>query len=131
MRVGNGTGATDGLTFLFGDHLGSTSITYTPSKSQTIVQKYKPWGEIRSTSGKNVLPTDCHFSPYNVPGICGQYVPGVFGQYVPLIFGRDVPPVGELVSSEEILAFGVKHARQEKNYHGHPRIDPAHTGERQ
>jgi hypothetical protein len=38
MRTGSG------LTFLFGDQLGSTSVTYRLNDGQTIWQLYRPWG---------------------------------------------------------------------------------------
>ncbi|MCJ7724119.1 MAG: RHS repeat-associated core domain-containing protein, partial [Anaerolineales bacterium] len=51
MRVGSGTGTT-GLSWLFGDHLGSTSITADgDSGAKTAELRYKGWGEIRYTYG--------------------------------------------------------------------------------
>jgi RHS repeat-associated protein len=44
------------LYYLFGDHLGSTSVSYRASDGQTTRQLYKPWGEPRYASGS--LPTD-------------------------------------------------------------------------
>ena len=46
MRVGTGT-SDAGLTYLFGDHLGSTHVSYKADGSQTITQLYKAWGEPR------------------------------------------------------------------------------------
>jgi RHS repeat-associated protein len=43
------------LYYLFGDHLGSTSVSYRASDGQTTRQLYKPWGESRYTSG--TMPT--------------------------------------------------------------------------
>jgi len=44
-----------GLSFLFGDHLGSTSVTANSSGTKTAEARYKAWGESRYTSG--TLPT--------------------------------------------------------------------------
>jgi YD repeat-containing protein len=49
------------LTYLFGDHLGSTSATYRVSDTVTVRQLYKPWGEPRYASSS--LPT-----PYTYTG---------------------------------------------------------------
>jgi len=49
--VGSGTGLS-GLSWLFGDHLGSTSITVDgTSGTKTAELRYKGWGEIRYTYG--------------------------------------------------------------------------------
>jgi RHS repeat-associated protein len=69
-----------GLTFLFGDHastalstgLGSTSVTYRLNDGQTIWQLYRPWGEVRYSSGS--LPTQYQYT--------GQYTYATdFGLY--------------------------------------------------
>ena len=44
----------DELYYLFGDHLGSTSVSYLVGGSNTDLQTYKPWGEVL-TAGS--LPT--------------------------------------------------------------------------
>ncbi len=54
MRTGTGTGTTN-LTYLFGDHLNSTSFTYRADTNATVTQLYKPWGESKYSSG--TLPT--------------------------------------------------------------------------
>ena len=54
MRA-NGT-----LTYLLGDHLGSTSIVTSESGAKISEQKYKPWGETRSTDG--TLPTKYQYT---------------------------------------------------------------------
>ncbi|NUM49194.1 MAG: hypothetical protein HUU38_31220, partial [Anaerolineales bacterium] len=59
MRIGTGTGNTS-LTYIIGDHLGSTSTTYRADTGETAKQTYKPWGEVRWTSG--TLPTDYTFT---------------------------------------------------------------------
>ncbi len=66
MRTGSG------LTFLFGDQLGSTSVTYRLNDGQTILQLYRPWGEVRYSSGS--LPTQYQYT--------GQYTYAAdFGLY--------------------------------------------------
>jgi RHS repeat-associated protein len=54
MRA-NGT-----LTYLLGDHLGSTSIVTNASGAKISEQRYKPWGETRFTSG--TLPTKYQYT---------------------------------------------------------------------
>ncbi len=44
-----------GVRYIFGDHLGSTSITADGSGNNPIRQLYKAWGEVRYSSGS--LPT--------------------------------------------------------------------------
>jgi len=55
MRVGSST-----LYYLFGDHLGSTSLSYRSDGGQTVTQLYKAWGEVRYSSGG--LPTKYTFT---------------------------------------------------------------------
>ncbi len=45
----------DTLTYLFGDHLGSTSLAVTGN--EVIETRYKPWGEVRFTTPSKTLPT--------------------------------------------------------------------------
>jgi RHS repeat-associated protein len=50
----------DTLTFLLGDHLGSTSLAVDASDddfSDIVETRYKPWGEVRSTTSSKTLPT--------------------------------------------------------------------------
>jgi RHS repeat-associated protein len=44
-------GSNNGLFWLTGDHLGSTSVTANSSGTKTAEVRYKPWGETRFTSG--------------------------------------------------------------------------------
>ena len=44
-----------GVRYIFGDHLGSTSITAEGSGGNSVMQLYKAWGEVRYSSGS--LPT--------------------------------------------------------------------------
>jgi RHS repeat-associated protein len=49
-------------TFLFSDHLGSTTVTYQTASPVTITwQNYSAWGEVRPGPG-NTLPTDFTFT---------------------------------------------------------------------
>jgi RHS repeat-associated protein len=50
MRVGAGTG-TEGVQFLLGDHLGSTSVTTDGSGGSVVRQGYTPWGVVRYQVG--------------------------------------------------------------------------------
>jgi hypothetical protein len=54
LRMGTGT---DGLQYLFGDHLGSTSLSYQVDTSTTQKQLYKAWGEKRYPRGASTLLT--------------------------------------------------------------------------
>jgi RHS repeat-associated protein len=54
------------LYFLFGDHLGSTSLSYRVSDGYVARHLYKPWGEKRYPAGGSELPTKYRFT--------GQYV---------------------------------------------------------
>jgi RHS repeat-associated protein len=47
--------------YLFGDHLGSTSVSYRVSDGQTLTQRYYAWGGIRP-GPNNALPTDYTFT---------------------------------------------------------------------
>ena len=49
-----------GVRYIFGDHLGSTSITAEGSGNNPIRQLYKAWGEVRYSSGS--LPTKYQFT---------------------------------------------------------------------
>jgi RHS repeat-associated protein len=61
MRVGTGTG-TSGLTWLVGDHLGSTSKTANGATgAQTDAQLYKAWGENRWPT-TSTLPTTYRYT---------------------------------------------------------------------
>ncbi len=45
------------LTYLLGDHLGSTSLTIDSATSEVIETRYKAWGEVRYTTPNKTLPT--------------------------------------------------------------------------
>ncbi|MEK6753961.1 MAG: hypothetical protein AABZ00_17010 [Chloroflexota bacterium] len=45
------------LTYLLGDHLGSTSLTVDAATSEVIETRYKAWGEVRYTTPNKTLPT--------------------------------------------------------------------------
>jgi len=50
------------LYFLHADHLGSISLTTNGNGAATAIQKYKPYGEIRSDVGAGAMPTDIGFT---------------------------------------------------------------------
>ena len=53
--------ATRTLTYLHGDHLGSASLTTNISGTVVSQQRYKPYGEVRWSSGAGI-PTDKQFT---------------------------------------------------------------------
>ena len=59
VRVGNGSGTT-GLSWLLGDHLGSTSLTVSMTAVKTGELRYKPYGETRYSYGST--PTTYKFT---------------------------------------------------------------------
>ena len=59
VRTGTGTGTSE-LSFLFGDHLGSTSVSADSAGTKTSAMRYKAWGEDRYTSGS--APTSFRFT---------------------------------------------------------------------
>jgi RHS repeat-associated protein len=71
MRTGNSTGQTTGLNWLFGDHLGSTSITADSSGNRSGELRYKGWGELRFTSG--TTPTSFQFTGQRNESTLGLY----------------------------------------------------------
>ncbi|MBV6395160.1 MAG: hypothetical protein HFACDABA_00731 [Anaerolineales bacterium] len=50
------------LTYLAGDHLGSTSLAMDASTGDVIETRYKPWGEVRYTTPSKTLPTRYTFT---------------------------------------------------------------------
>ena len=50
------------LTYLVGDHLGSTSLAVDASTGEVIETRYKPWGEVRWTTENKSLPTRFTFT---------------------------------------------------------------------
>jgi RHS repeat-associated protein len=49
------------LSYLHGDHLGSASLTTDASGQKVSEQRYKPYGEVRWSSGPG-MPTDFTFT---------------------------------------------------------------------
>jgi len=45
------------VTYLLGDHLGSTSLAVNASTGAAVETRYKPWGEVRYTTPNQTLPT--------------------------------------------------------------------------
>ncbi|MBV6396865.1 MAG: hypothetical protein HFACDABA_02467 [Anaerolineales bacterium] len=50
------------LTYLAGDHLGSTSLALDASTGEVTQTRYKPWGEVRYTTPSKTLPTRYTFT---------------------------------------------------------------------
>jgi len=50
------------VTYLVGDHLGSTSLTVNASTGDVVETRYKPWGEVRWTTADKTLPTRFTFT---------------------------------------------------------------------
>ncbi|GER79659.1 conserved hypothetical protein [Candidatus Denitrolinea symbiosum] len=50
------------LTYLVGDHLGSTSLAVDTSTGDVVQTRYKPWGEVRFTTANTTLPTRYTFT---------------------------------------------------------------------
>jgi RHS repeat-associated protein len=70
VHDGNGTGTT-GLSWLFADHLGSTSLTTNDSGTKTAEVRYKAWGEDRYTSG--TIPTTMKYMGQREESLLGLY----------------------------------------------------------
>ena len=77
-------------TWLFGDHLGSTSVAYRGSDGQTTRQLYYAWGTIRPGPG-NALPTDHTFTGQKLDAPSGlmYYVARWYDPYVGRFIGAD------------------------------------------
>jgi RHS repeat-associated protein len=71
MRTGNSTGQTTGLNWLFGDHLGSTSITADSGGNRSGELRYKGWGETRYNWG--TTPTSYQFTGQRNESTLGLY----------------------------------------------------------
>jgi RHS repeat-associated protein len=84
------------LSYLHGDHLGSTSLTTNISGTVVSQQRYKPYGEVRWSSGVG-LPTDFTFTgqragPANYVGSLMDYNARFFS-----------PALGRFVSADTIV----------------------------
>jgi RHS repeat-associated protein len=66
-----GVRTNDTLTYLFSDHLGSTSLTTGAAGNLLSQMKYKAWGEVRYNSG--VTPTDYTLRQAQGIAYTGQY----------------------------------------------------------
>ncbi len=71
IRVGSSTGQTTGLSWLFGDQLGSTSITLNASGAETGELRYTPWGETRYNTG--TTPTTFRYTGQREQSEIGLY----------------------------------------------------------
>jgi RHS repeat-associated protein len=90
------TTATATLTYLHGDHLGSTSLTTNAGGQKVSEQRYKPYGEIRWSSG-SAMPTDFTFTsqragPANYVGSLTDYVARFYS-----------PALGRFISADTIV----------------------------
>jgi RHS repeat-associated protein len=91
------TSAPRALYYLHGDHLGSISLTTDASGQKVSEQRYKPYGEVRWTSGAG-MPTDFTFTsqragPANYVGSLMDYNARFFS-----------PALGRFVSADTITA---------------------------
>ena len=85
-----------GVRYIFGDHLGSTSITADGSGGNMIRQLYKAWGEVRYSSGS--LPTKYAYTgQYSYAGEIGllYYV----ARFYDPVLGR-FPPENSIIPIE-------------------------------
>ncbi len=78
-----------GVTYLHGDHLGSTSVTSGVSSS---TQTYYPYGNVRTTSG--TLPTDYTFTGQKLDASSGLMYYGA--RYYDAAIGRFAQPDSSL-----------------------------------
>jgi hypothetical protein len=69
QRIAMAEGST--VSYLLGDHLGSTSLTLNSSGTRVAELRYKPWGEIRYTSG--ATPTQRRFTGQTLDTFTGLY----------------------------------------------------------
>ena len=83
-------------TYLHGDHLGSASLTTNASGQKVSEQRYKPYGEVRWTSGPG-LPTDKQFTGQT--RLSEGYV-GTLYDYVARAYD---PVLGRFISADTIV----------------------------
>jgi RHS repeat-associated protein len=86
MRTGNNV-PTSNLTYLFGDHLGSTSLTYKADTGAVTTQLYGPWGGVRWMSG--TLPTSytytgqyTHMNEFGLMDYVARFYDPILGRFV-------------------------------------------------
>ncbi len=77
-----------GVTYLYGDHLGSTSVTADGSGTQTARQTYYAYGTVRTTEG--MLPTDYTFTGQKLDASAGLMYYGA--RYFDAAIGRFAQP---------------------------------------
>jgi RHS repeat-associated protein len=85
----------NGVRYLFGDHLGSTSVTADSSGGNIIRQLYTAWGEVRYSSSS--LPTKYTYT--------GQYTYNVSGEIGLIYFVARFfdPQLGRFISADTIV----------------------------
>jgi len=88
--------ATRTLTYLHGDHLGSASLTTNISGTVVSQQRYKPYGEVRWSSGAG-MPTDKQFTSQT--RLAEGYV-GTLYDYVARAYD---PMMGRFISADTIV----------------------------
>ena len=96
MKEGVMSSATRTLTYLHGDHLGSTSLTTNAAGQKVSEQRYKPYGEVRWNSGAG-MPIDFTFTgqragPANYVGSLMDYNARSFS-----------PALGRFISADAIV----------------------------
>ena len=84
------------LTYLHGDHLGSASLTTNASGNVVSQQRYKPYGELRWSSGAG-MPTDKQFTGQT--RLAEGYV-GTLYDYVARAYD---PVLGRFISADTIV----------------------------
>ncbi len=70
IAMRTGTPITGTVSYLVGDHLGSSSVSYRVGDGQTVTQRYYPWGTIRP-GPDNALPTDYGFTGQKLDASAG------------------------------------------------------------
>ena len=84
------------LSYIFGDHLGSSSLTTNASGQKVSEQRYKPYGEVRWSSGAG-MPTDKQFTGQT--RLAEGYV-GTLYDYVSRAYD---PVLGRFISADTIV----------------------------
>ena len=89
VAMRTGTPITGTVSYLVGDHLGSSSVSYRSDGGQTATQRYYPWGTIRP-GPDNALPTDYGFTGQKLDVSAGLMYYGA--RYYDAALGRFIQP---------------------------------------